>query len=236
MPKAVKSQEPRAAYRVDHQHLDMLLDEGLKETFPASDPVAISVGRSFPAAPRDIISGGELPAGNSDPVTDLPWRTPMESRMNYWKAAPDGVALFRNFNTYVENSGIEQSLLELVKTRTSQINGCAYCLDMHTKDARRAGETEQRLYTLSAWRETSFFSERERAALAWTEAVTRIPDGPIDDELYDALRAQFSDKEIVDLTLAVIAINGWNRLAIPFRTPAGSYHPHERDGHRNQKS
>jgi len=134
----------------------------------------------------------------------------------------------RQLNDYVENSGIEHTLLELVKTRASQINGCAYCLDMHTKDARAAGETEQRLYTLSAWRETPFFTLRERAALAWTEAVTQISGYSIDDELYGELREHFSEKEAVDLTLAVIAINGWNRLAIPFRSEVGSYRPHRK--------
>ncbi|HWM81975.1 MAG TPA: carboxymuconolactone decarboxylase family protein [Pseudolabrys sp.] len=149
----------------------------------------------------------------------------MEQRIAYYKASPEGFAAMRNLNSYVEGCGLEHSLLELVKTRASQINGCAYCLDMHTKDARAAGETEQRLYTLSAWRETPFFSPRERAALAWTEAVTRISDHHIDDALYAELRQHFSEKEAVDLTLAVITINSWNRLAIPFRTPAGSYKP-----------
>ncbi len=131
----------------------------------------------------------------------------------------------RQFNAYVESCGIEHSLLELVKTRASQINGCAYCLDMHTKDARAAGETEQRLFTLSAWRETTFFTPRERAALAWTETVTQISKYSIDDELYGELRQHFSEKEAVDLTLAVIAINGWNRLAISFQSEVGSYQP-----------
>jgi AhpD family alkylhydroperoxidase len=152
----------------------------------------------------------------------------MEQRLNYWKAAPQGASAFRQFNTYVETCGLEQPLLELVKMRASQINGCAYCLDMHSKDARAGGETELRLYTLSAWRETPFFSERERAALAWTEALTRIVEGPIEDELYEEMRRYFSDKELVDLTLAIVAINGWNRLAIPFRTPPGSYQPRAR--------
>lgn len=151
----------------------------------------------------------------------------MEQRIEYWKVAPQGVAAFRRLQSYIEDCGLEASLLELVKTRASQINGCAYCLDMHTKDARRAGETEQRLYTLSAWRETSFFTERERAALAWTEAVTQIGFESTGDPTYEALKAHFSEKEMVDLTLAIIAINGWNRLAIPFRTPAGTYRPRE---------
>lgn len=152
----------------------------------------------------------------------------MEQRIDYWKVAPQGLAAFRRLQTYIEGCGLESSLMELVKARASQINGCAYCVDMHTRDARRAGETEQRLYALPVWRETPFFTERERAALAWTEAVTRIGGGSTDDPVYKALQAQFSEKEIVDLTLAVIAINGWNRLAIPFRTPPGSYRP--RDG------
>jgi AhpD family alkylhydroperoxidase len=149
----------------------------------------------------------------------------MEQKLDYWKLASQGLAALRQLQGYVEGSGLEHSLLELVKTRASQINGCAYCLDMHTKDARAAGETEQRLYTLSAWRETPFFSARERAALAWTEAVTRIAEHHGDDALYEELRSHFSEKEIVDLTLAVVAINGWNRLAIPFKTPPGSYQP-----------
>jgi AhpD family alkylhydroperoxidase len=136
----------------------------------------------------------------------------------------------RQLSEYVEDCGIEHSLLELVKTRASQINGCAYCLDMHTKDALAGGETSQRLFTLSAWRETSFFNERERAALAWTEAVTKISKYPVEDALYDELCAHFSEREIVDLTLAVITINGWNRLAIPFRSEAGTYQPRTAKG------
>lgn len=149
----------------------------------------------------------------------------MEPRLNYMKAAPQGLAAFRHLQAYVDQCGLEASLLELVKTRASQINGCAYCIDMHTKDARAAGESEQRLYALSVWHEAPFYSERERAALAWTEALTHIADGSIEDELYEEVRQHFSEKEIADLSLAVIAINGWNRLAIPFRTPVGSYQP-----------
>ncbi|HEX5419757.1 MAG TPA: carboxymuconolactone decarboxylase family protein [Gammaproteobacteria bacterium] len=149
----------------------------------------------------------------------------MESRLEYWKASPEALTAFRHVQSYVEGSGLEHSLLELVKTRASQINGCAYCIDMHTKDARAAGETEQRLYALSAWRETPFFTERERAALAWTESLTRIAEDHVDDALYEEVRRYFSEKELVDLTLAVIVINGWNRLAIPFRSPVGNYQP-----------
>jgi AhpD family alkylhydroperoxidase len=149
----------------------------------------------------------------------------MKELLNYAAASPEAVAAFRGVEKYVRSCGLERSLLELVKTRASQINGCAYCIDMHTKDARAAGESEQRLYALAAWQEAPFYSERERAALAWTEAVTRLADGPVPESLFAALKAQFSDKEIVDLTMAVIAINGWNRLAATFRTPAGSYQP-----------
>ncbi len=135
----------------------------------------------------------------------------------------------RGLEDYVRSSDLEPSLIELVKLRASQINGCAYCIDMHTKDARAEGETEQRLYELSAWREAPFYSDRERAALAWTEALTLIADEGVDDELYQLARQQFSEKEIVDLTMAVIAINGWNRLSISLRYPeVGSYHPHAR--------
>ncbi len=149
----------------------------------------------------------------------------MDARLDYRKVSPEGVAAFRGVQAYVDHCGLDHQLLELVKTRASQLNGCAYCLDMHTKDARAGGETEQRLYALPAWKETPFFTDRERAALAWTEAVTRIAPEHVDDGLYQQLRSHFSEKELVDLTLAIIAINGWNRLAIPFRTPAGSYQP-----------
>jgi AhpD family alkylhydroperoxidase len=146
----------------------------------------------------------------------------MKERLDY-TAAPEGYAAMLGLERYVRACGLEHSLLELVKTRASQINGCAYCIDMHTKDARAAGETEQRLYALSAWRETGFYSDRERAALEWTEAITLISQNDIPDELYARVRQQFGEAELVNLTLAVIVINGWNRLAIPFRTPPGSY-------------
>ncbi len=124
---------------------------------------------------------------------------------------------------YVRECGLEHSLLELVKVRASQINGCAFCLDMHTKDARIAGETEQRLYALSAWRETPFYTERERAALAWTEAITCVGDSHVPDDVYEAARAHFAEKELVDLTFAIVSVNGWNRLATSFHTVPGSY-------------
>jgi AhpD family alkylhydroperoxidase len=120
---------------------------------------------------------------------------------------------------------LERSLFELVKIRASQINGCAYCIDMHTKDARAAGETEQRIYALNAWRETPFFTDRERAALEWTEAVTRVGDTHVPDEIYGRAEKEFSEPELVALTFAVIVINSWNRLAVSFRAPVGSYQP-----------
>ncbi len=149
----------------------------------------------------------------------------MSQWINYGKISPEGLQAVRGLEKYVKECGLEQSLLELVRFRASQINGCAYCLDIHSKDARSEGESEQRLYCLSAWREAPFYSERERAALAWTEAVTKISENHELDDVYEMAKAQFSEKELVDLTLAVIAINSWNRLAIPFHTPPGSYHP-----------
>ena len=149
----------------------------------------------------------------------------MQTRLDYGKAAPGSVQAMYKLQKYVEESGLEHSLLELVKTRVSQMNGCAFCIDMHTKDARAAGETEQRLYGLSAWREAPYYSERERAALAWAEAVTSMPQIDESDEEYEAARAQFGEGELAKLTMAVIAINGWNRLAIAFRTEAGQYQP-----------
>ena len=125
----------------------------------------------------------------------------------------------------LRNSGLEPALRELVKTRASQINGCAYCLDMHTKDARAHGESEQRLYALNAWRETPFYTARERAALEWTEHLTLIASREVSDELYARVREHFTEEEIVLLTLAVVQINGYNRFAIAFRAPAGTYEP-----------
>jgi AhpD family alkylhydroperoxidase len=149
----------------------------------------------------------------------------MEERIKYSERSPEALRAMLELEKYVHSSGLERSLYELVKTRASQINGCAYCLDMHTKDARKEGETEQRLYALSAWRETSFYTDRERAALAWTEALTLISENDVPDSLYEATRNYFDEKEIISLTMAIIAINGWNRLAISFRTVPGSYEP-----------
>jgi AhpD family alkylhydroperoxidase len=147
----------------------------------------------------------------------------MKSRIEYARAASDGVKALYQMETYIKHSGLEPGLLDLVKTRVSQINGCAYCLDMHTKDARARGEAEQRLYALDAWRETPFFSERERAALAWAESVTRVAETHVPDEAFECAGQHFTEKELVDLTLAIVAINGWNRLAIAFRKVPGTY-------------
>lgn len=149
----------------------------------------------------------------------------MQSRMEYLKVAPGVSQAMSQLERQVRESGLEAPLLELVKTRASQINGCAFCLDMHTKDARARGETEQRLYALSAWRETPFYTDRERAALAWTEAVTLVSETHVPDDVYEQAREQFSEEELANLTLAIVAINGWNRFAISFRTAPGTYQP-----------
>jgi AhpD family alkylhydroperoxidase len=156
----------------------------------------------------------------------------MQPRLNFEKAAPKGAlqAMF-GLEGYIRQCGLEGSLLHLMKVRVSQINGCAYCIDMHTKDARQASETEQRLYALSAWRETPFFSERERAMLEWAEALTLISGNHIPDDLYNRVRQQFSEAEMVNLTTAAVTINGWNRIAIPFRAVPGSYQPTEHAVH-----
>ncbi len=146
-------------------------------------------------------------------------------RIDHRHIAPGAVAALSSVQRYVDHCGLEKKLLELVKLRASQINGCAYCVDMHTKDARALGETEQRLYAVVVWREAPFFSERERAALAWTEAVTLISATGVPDDVYQLARTQFSEKELVDLTMAIVAINGWNRLAVSFRAEVGTYQP-----------
>lgn len=150
----------------------------------------------------------------------------MSGRFDYAKVAPGASEAMRALERYVRTSSLERPLLELVKTRASQLNGCAYCLDMHTKDARAAGESEQRLYVLAAWREAPLYSERERAALEWTETLTTLGRDGVPDELYERTRRVFSERELVDLTMAIVAINGWNRLSIAFRSPEpGSYVP-----------
>jgi AhpD family alkylhydroperoxidase len=147
----------------------------------------------------------------------------MQERVAYAKVAPGTMMAMRTLDQYVTQSGLEPGLLDLVKIRASQLNGCAYCVDMHTKDARARGEGEQRLYALPVWHETPFFTDRERAALAWTEAITLLAGHQVTDELYHAGRQHFSEKQLVDLTMAIIAINGWNRLSVAFRTVPGTY-------------
>ncbi len=149
----------------------------------------------------------------------------MQSRIDYDKIAPDAVKALLGLEAYLRRCGLEPGLLDLVKLRASQINGCAYCIDMHTKDARARGETEQRLFTLAVWREAPFFTDRECAALSWTEAVTEVACTHVPDAVYEQARRHFSEKELVDLTVAVIAINSWNRLAISFRMVPGTYQP-----------
>ena len=149
----------------------------------------------------------------------------MTSRLDATKYLTSGMGrAMLELSSQVEGK-VERRLFELVKIRASQINGCAYCLDMHTKEARLAGETEQRIYALNAWRETPFFSDRERAALEWTEAVTRVADTHVPDEIYERVKTQFDEAEVVALTFAIVVINSWNRLAVSFRVPVGSYQP-----------
>src|SRR5947209_7122665 len=152
----------------------------------------------------------------------MPDSTGRRRAFRFW---PEGYEALQRLHERVKASGLEPALLELVKMRGSQINGCAYCIDMHTKDARAAGETEQRLYGLSAWREAPYYTERERAALDWAEVVTLISQTHASDEEYEAARTQFSEEELVKLTMAVISINGWNRLSIAFRPEVGKYQP-----------
>lgn len=147
----------------------------------------------------------------------------MKARMDFKAASPGGAKALADLHGYIHHCGLEPSLLELVKLRASQINGCAHCIDMHTKKLRADGETEQRLYLLNAWDESPFYTDRERAALAWTEALTLITDGHAPDAVYEAVRAQFSEEELANLTLAIVAINGANRINIAFRTVPGSY-------------
>lgn len=144
-------------------------------------------------------------------------------RLSSSRIAPDGYKALRSVESYIRQCGLPPRLIESVKMRASQINGCAYCLDMHSKDARALGETEQRLYLLNAWRDSPFYSERERAALEWTEAITLIAGHDVPDEVYERVSKQFSEEELANLTLAIATINSWNRLSIPFRILPGSY-------------
>jgi AhpD family alkylhydroperoxidase len=152
------------------------------------------------------------------PAADVP-------RIDYAQVAPGARRAQVGLETYIRGCGLESSLIHLMKLRASYLNGCAYCVDMHTKDARQEHESEQRLYAVPVWRETPFFTPRERAALAWTDAVTEVGATHVPDDVFDEVRRHFTDAEIVDLTMVVITINGWNRIAIAFRVPVGSYVP-----------
>lgn len=152
----------------------------------------------------------------------------MEARFNMYSAAPGAYKAMLGLEQYLHGCGLEEPLLHLVKLRASQINGCAYCLDMHWKDLRAIGETEQRLYSLDAWRECPWYSDRERAALEWTEALTLITSGHVPDAVYEAVRQHFTVKELSDLTLGITTINAWNRISISSRTPPGTYEPPKR--------
>ncbi len=153
----------------------------------------------------------------------------MEERIHYLKVSSGAYHTLLELEKYLNECGLDESLLNLIKLRASQINGCAYCLDMHWKDLRASGESEQRLYSLDAWKDSPYYSDRERAALAWTEAVTRVSETHVPDEVYEEAKKHFSEKELADLTLAVATINMWNRLAIAARTTPGTYQPVKRE-------
>jgi AhpD family alkylhydroperoxidase len=149
----------------------------------------------------------------------------MEPRINYMKVAGGGFQAMLGLEKYLRDCGLEERLMHLIKLRASQINGCAYCLDMHWKDLRAIGESEQRMYSLDAWEESPYYTERERAALAWTEAVTRVSEDHVPDEVYESVRKHFNEKELADLTLVIATINAWNRLSIAGRATPGTYQP-----------
>ncbi len=156
----------------------------------------------------------------------------MQPRITITSVSPGALKAMLGLGSYLHQCGLDVKLLDLINLRVSQINGCAYCLDMHWKDLRAAGETEQRLYGLDAWRESPYYTERERAALAWAEAVTRIRDGQVPDEVFEEAHRHFNDEELANLTLGVVAINGWNRLNIAYRTTPGTYQPAGKEEHR----
>jgi len=155
----------------------------------------------------------------------------MEPRINITSVNPGVMEAMLGLESYLAQRGLDAKLSDLIKLRVSQINGCAYCIDMHWKDLRAAGETEQRLYGLDAWRESPYYTERERAALAWAEAVTLVADTHVPDEVFEEVHRHFSDEELANLTLGVVAINGWNRLSIAFRTMPGTYEPPAKEQH-----
>jgi len=152
----------------------------------------------------------------------------MSTRVRWPQVSPEAYKAQLGVESYLERCGLEKNLLDLVKLRASQINQCAYCIDMHWKDLRAAGESEQRLYGLSAWRESPYYTDRERAALAWAEAVTLLTSDFVPDDVYELVGAQFNERELVDLTLAVAAINAWNRMSVAFRTEPGRYQPRQK--------
>lgn len=147
----------------------------------------------------------------------------MSQRIDYQKIAPNAIHGLIQIEKYLQETGMDPKIYELVKLRASQINGCAYCIDMHTKDARAGGETEQRLYSVSVWREAPYYTEKEKAALEWTEALSLISENEVSDEIYKSVRKEYNEKDLVDLTMVIVAINSWNRLAISFRTEPGTY-------------
>ena len=149
----------------------------------------------------------------------------MQSRLEIQSVAPQAYRAMAALETYVRNSGLEEALILLLKLRVSQMNGCSYCIDMHSKDARANGESEQRLYALSAWRETPFFTDRERSALDWAEALTLISVSQAPDNVYEQVRQRFTELELVNLTMAIVTINGWNRICVGFRKVPGTYEP-----------
>ncbi len=157
----------------------------------------------------------------------------MKQRIDLLEKGQKAIKALNGIGMYLAKSPIEKQLFDLIDFRVSQINGCAYCLDMHSKDLRAAGETEQRLYVLDAWREAPFYSKRERAALAWAEAVTELKNKNVPDEIYEEARSEFSEEEIIDLTMAIIAINTYNRINIAFKTPTGDYQPGQWAVHAN---
>jgi AhpD family alkylhydroperoxidase len=149
----------------------------------------------------------------------------VEARLKYWKTSPGVFKAMQALQEAVNSSGLEKKLIDLIYLRISQINGCAFCIDMHSKDLRAEGESEERIYLLEAWRESPFYNDRERAALAWSEALTKVSEDRVPDDVFEEARRHFTDDELVKLTLAVAAINGWNRFGIAFRTPPGLYQP-----------
>lgn len=149
----------------------------------------------------------------------------MRQRINAYQKGYNAIKPLFGLGVYLAKSSVEQSLLHLIYFRVSQINGCAYCLDMHSKDLRVAGEAEQRLYVLDAWREAPFYTDRERSALEWAEAVTKVTEGFVPDSVYEEARKQFSEEELIDLTMAIISVNGYNRINVAFRITAGTYQP-----------